>query len=275
MSLLVASLNSGSNGNCYYISNGDEAVLIDCGIPAREIERRMKRLGLSIRKVQGVFISHEHGDHVSGTNSLAKKFSVPVYITPRTFQYAHLKIKEEQLRFISSNDTVRVGNLTIESFAKSHDAVDPVSFTVKSATTTVGVFTDLGFASEPVIAKFRDCHAAFLEANYDEAMLEYGHYPYHLKERIRGNLGHLSNLQALQLLNDHRPEFMSHVFLSHLSKHNNSPKVVTKVFEPLKEHLEVVIAPRQKETPLYHIRGGGSKMRALAAALPAEQLTLF
>lgn len=275
MSLLVASLNSGSNGNCYYVSNGDEAVLIDCGIPCREIERRMKRLGLSVRKLQGVFISHEHGDHVSGTNSLVKKFNVPVFVTPRTFQYAGLKVKEEQVRFISSNDSIRLGSLTIESFAKSHDAVDPVSFTVKSSTATVGVFTDLGFASEPVIARFRDCHAVFLEANYDEAMLEYGHYPYHLKERIRGKLGHLSNLQALQLLNEHRPDFMSHVFLSHLSRHNNSPKVVAKVFEPLKEHLEVVIAPRQKETRLYHIRGGNSRARALAASVPAEQLTLF
>lgn len=275
MSLLVASLNSGSNGNCYYLSNGDEAVLIDCGIPAREIERRMKRLGLSIRKVQGVFISHEHGDHVSGTNSLAKKFNVPVYITPRTCEHSHLKVKEEQLRFISSNDTIRIGSLTIESFAKSHDAVDPVSFLVRSSSATVGVFTDLGYASDLVISKFRDCHAAFLEANYDEAMLEHGHYPYHLKERIRGNLGHLSNVQALQLLNDHRSDFMSHVFLSHLSKHNNSPKVVTKVFDPLKDHLEIVIAPRQKETPLYHIRGGVSRSRGQGAALPAEQLTLF
>jgi phosphoribosyl 1,2-cyclic phosphodiesterase len=150
-----------------------------------------------------------------------------------------------------------------------------VSFTVRSSSVTVGVFTDIGFSNEIVIEKFSQCHAAFLETNYDDDMLERGHYPYHLKERIRGNYGHLSNTQALQLLTDHRPPFMSHVFLSHLSRNNNSPKIVAKAFEHMAAHTEVIIAPRQKETRLYHIRGSVSRARPLAVSIPAEQLTLF
>ena len=118
----------------------------------------------------------------------------------------------------------------------------------------IGVFTDIGVPCKNVIAHFQQCHAAFLEANYDEKMLEQGRYPYFLKSRIRGGNGHLSNKQALELFIAHRPPHMSHLFLSHLSKNNNSPELVQQLFNKHTGSVNMIIASRYEETPLYHIR---------------------
>ena len=115
------------------------------------------------------------------------------------------------------------------AFTKFHDAGDPHSFIVTYEKTKVGIFTDLGIVCDELIKNFKLCHAAFLEANYDEKMLEEGTYPLHLKNRIRGGEGHLSNKQALQLMIDHKPAFMSHLLLSHLSKNNNDPELVSNL----------------------------------------------
>lgn len=254
MSLFVASLNSGSNGNCYYVGNSDEAVLIDGGISCREIEKRLKRLGLSIRKVKGVFVSHEHGDHVHGIPSLSKKHNIPVYITKGTFNNANLALNEDRIHNLGSRDELQIGGLTIKAFPKLHDAADPISFMISSETVNVGVFTDIGSACENVIAHFSQCHAAFLESNYDETMLEQGRYPFSLKNRIRGGQGHLSNKQALQLFTKYRPGFMSHLFLVHLSKNNNHPRIVKETFYPAAGQTQIIVASREKETPLFHIR---------------------
>jgi Metal-dependent hydrolases of the beta-lactamase superfamily I len=254
MSLFIASLNSGSNGNCYYISNDDEAVLIDAGISCKETEKRLKRLGLSIRKVKAIFISHEHGDHIHGVGVLSRKHKLPVYITPRTRQLSNIELKEEYTHSFVAYQPVTIGALTITAFPKFHDASDPHSFIIQNRDVTVGVFTDIGTPCEHLIQHFKKCHAAFLESNYDEVMLNNGSYPYPLKERIRGTHGHLSNAQALQLFLEHRPPFMSHLLLSHLSRDNNAPKLVKALFEQHAEGTEIIIASRQKESKLYHIR---------------------
>ncbi|MEO5976374.1 MAG: MBL fold metallo-hydrolase [Chryseolinea sp.] len=277
MSLFVASLNSGSNGNCYYVGNSEEAVLIDGGISCREIEKRLKRLGLSIRKVKGVFVSHEHGDHVHGIPSLAKKHNIPVYITKDTFNNANLTLSVDRTRKLVSRDQMQIGGLTIKAFPKLHDAADPISFVISSDTVNVGVFTDIGFACENVISHFSQCHAAFLESNYDETMLEQGRYPFSLKNRIRGGHGHLSNKQALQLFTKYRPAFMSHLFLVHLSKNNNHPRIVKETFYPVAGQTQIIIASREKETALFHIRHLGQviEKRAKATEKFAEQLSIF
>jgi phosphoribosyl 1,2-cyclic phosphodiesterase len=259
MSLFVASLNSGSNGNCYYIGTHDEAVLIDGGISCRETEKRMKRLGLSIKKVKAVIVSHEHGDHIHGITTLSKKYALPVYITPKTYDKGNLKLTEERTFSFNAHEPFQIGALTITAFPKFHDASDAHSFMVSSSTVNVGVFTDIGIACENVIHHFKQCHAAFLEANYDEVMLEKGGYPQALKNRIRGGKGHLSNKQAIQLFTKHRPSFMSHLFLAHLSRNNNSPKIVKDLFFPVANQTEIIIATREKETKLYHIRNADGK----------------
>ena len=146
------------------------------------------------------------------------------------------------------------GNLKVIAFPKFRDAFDPHSFIVSSDSVNVGIFTDIGIACENVIRYFKQCHAAFLEANYDEAMLENGGYPRALKNRISSDKGHLSNKQAMQLFITHRPSFMTHLFLSHLSKHNNTPKIVKEMFFPVAGNTQIIIASRDKESKLYHIR---------------------
>lgn len=254
MSLFIASLNSGSNGNCYYIGNNNEAVLVDAGLSCREIEKRMKRLGLMMNKVKAIFVSHEHSDHIFGIPVLSKKHQIPVYITPRTLQSSRLSIEKHLIVPFTASVPVSIGALTVKAFIKFHDADDPHSFTVTCNGVMVGIFTDIGRICEPLINHFRECNAAFLEANYDEQMLAAGGYPRHLKNRISGGNGHLSNSLALQLFNAYRPPFMTHLLLSHLSKNNNEPQLVHNLFKQYSGNVEIVVASRYQESPVYEIK---------------------
>mgnify|MGYP001594512111 CR=1 FL=1 len=277
MSLSISSLNSGSNGNCYYISNEEEAVLVDGGISCRETEKRMRRLGLSMKKVKAIFITHEHADHIYGVASLSKKYKLPVYITSNTLEHGRLNLKENLICSFNAYQPVSIGNLSVTAFPKHHDASDPHSFIVSGNGVNIGIFTDIGLPCFHVRKNFERCHAAFLEANYDEAMLEYGDYPYHLKNRIRGGKGHLSNTQAMQLFVKHRPSFMSHLFLSHLSRHNNSPEIVARLFTKVAGKTEIIIASRHEETAVYTIQHQGAEYKAdgWQPVHAVKQLSLF
>jgi phosphoribosyl 1,2-cyclic phosphodiesterase len=259
MKLFVTALNSGSNGNCYYIGNEEEAILIDAGISCRETEQRMKRLELSMKKVKAIFISHEHTDHIKGAGLLSKKYNLPVYITQGTLVKARLDFHSPLNVKLHSYKPVQIGNLTVIAFPKNHDAHDPHSFIVQYQEVCVGVFTDIGAPCEHVIKNFKCCNAIFLEANYDSRMLLEGNYPAYLKHRINSDKGHLSNQQALDLFKEHKPSYMSHVFLSHISKENNDPQLVQDLFKAHAEGVEVVLTSRLEEIPVYEISGGESK----------------
>lgn len=275
MSLFTASLNSGSNGNCYYVGNGTEAVLVDAGLSCRETECRMARLGLSMKAVKAIFISHEHGDHIKGVNVLSKKYNLPVYFTKNTFRFSRLSVQKSLVRIFRGGEPVAVGNLGITAFAKHHDARDPHSFIVEGNDTIIGVFTDIGNVCDNLTSHFKQCHAAFLEANYDADMLEKGRYPIHLKQRIRGGKGHLSNDEALALFKQHRPAHMSHIFLAHMSKDNNDPELAAELFNRHANGTEVVIASRYNETGVYHIQAqAGTQTNTTAPAL-GRQASLF
>jgi phosphoribosyl 1,2-cyclic phosphodiesterase len=255
MSLFIASLNSGSNGNCYYVGNGEEAILVDAGLSCLETEKRMKRLGLALSKVKAIFISHEHSDHIRGVEVLSRKYKLPVYITARTQHFGRLQLEDELAKRFYSFETLPVGKLQITAFPKIHDATEPHSFIITHNQITVGVFTDLGAVCQQVIHHFKQCHAVFMEANYDEDMLMKGRYPYHLKNRIRGGKGHLSNKQALQVFTSHRPAFMSHLLLAHLSKDNNCPELVQQLFNDQANGTKVIVASRYQESEVYCIDG--------------------
>lgn len=274
MSLFVASLNSGSNGNCYYVGNDQEAVLIDVGISCRETEIRMKRLGLYLRKVKAIFISHEHSDHITGVSVLSKKYQIPVYATPDTKHEGRLNLKEHLSLSFQAYDPVLIGKLSVIPFPKLHDARDPHSFVIAHQGVKVGIFTDIGLPCEHVIRNFQQCHAVFLESNYDEEMLETGRYPIHLKKRIREGNGHLSNKQALDLFVKYKPSFMSHLFLSHLSAENNSQRMVRELFRQHAGDIKIIIASRSKETKLYHIRQMTRREEVITRS-SSSQLSLF
>ncbi|MFI5156159.1 MAG: MBL fold metallo-hydrolase [Chitinophagales bacterium] len=246
-------MNSGSNGNCYYVGNGEEAILVDAGITCAEIEKRMGRLGLSLEKVKALFVSHEHSDHILGVPGLARKYRLSVYITNGTYAESRFHIRKQHVHAFRPLTPVHVGQLAVTAFSKHHDAIDPHSFVICCGGITVGVFTDIGHPCDQVITHFSKCHAAFLETNYDEDRLSKGKYPAFLKSRIRSDKGHLSNIQALELFTKHRPPFMSHLLLSHLSKENNAPEIVDALFSAFAGPTKIILASREKETPVYRI----------------------
>ncbi|MEP7231813.1 MAG: MBL fold metallo-hydrolase [Ginsengibacter sp.] len=275
MSLFITSLNSGSNGNCYYVGNERDAILVDAGISCREIEKRMKQLGLHIHKVKAVFVSHEHSDHIKGLSVLSTKYNFPVYTTTTTLLHGGFSVEKHLVKNFTANEKIVIGDISITPFTKFHDACDPHSFTISCNNVTVGVFTDIGVACKNVISHFKQCHAAFLEANYDDDILEQGNYPYHLKKRIKGGTGHLSNKEALDLFLKYRPSFMSHLFLSHLSKNNNCPQMVTDLFNAHAGAVQVIIASRDAATPVYQIIGAFNKRKNNNPTLTSMQQLEF
>ncbi|MBL7840015.1 MAG: MBL fold metallo-hydrolase [Cyclobacteriaceae bacterium] len=280
MSLFVASLNSGSNGNCYYLGNEEEGVLIDVGISCREVEKRLKRLDIPVSRIKAVFITHEHNDHIHGVPAFTKKHKLPVFTTEGTILYGNLgnEIERERINVFRPYQSVKIGNISVTAFPITHDANDPHNFIVASDSVTVGIFTDIGFPCYHVTQHFAQCHAAFLESNYDEHMLEFGSYPYQLKNRIRGGKGHLSNRQALKLFLDYRPAFMTHLFLSHLSQNNNSPDIVEEVFSGIAHSTHIAVMSRDRESSLYLIENNLG-LRSKAVRPPVHflevQLSLF
>ena len=233
----------------------------------------MKKLGLSMQTVKAIFVSHEHGDHIRGISVLANKYNLPVYITEDTAKHGPILIKHLARKF-KANEPIKVGELIVTAFSKQHDASDPHSFIISYNSITVGVITDIGIACDQVIHHFKQCHAAFLESNYDEMMLENGSYPQPLKNRIRGGEGHISNKQALELFIKHRPPFMSHLLLSHLSKENNSPQIAAAAFEPHADGTKIIVASRYEATEVFTITSSELKEEKIVFKKPV-QLGLF
>lgn len=254
MALYFSSLNSGSNANCYYAGTPGSGLLIDAGLSCRETEKRMKSLGLSMENLQAIFISHEHADHIYGLPGIVKKYRLPVFITDKTLKSLPFSLEKELVRPFSHGKKISVGGMTVTPFRKHHDAADPHSFIVSAFDLTLGVMTDIGFPCKRVIKYFRDCDAAFLESNYCEDMLEKGGYPWPLKQRIRGDEGHLSNAQALDLFLHFRSPRLKTLILSHLSKNNNHPSLVESLFRPHAGKTEIKVASRYEAGELFALK---------------------
>lgn len=284
MSLFIASLNSGSNANCYYVGNSKEAVLVDAGLSCRETERRMKELGLGMEKVKALFISHEHADHITGMAGISKKYQLPVYITGDTLKNSTVPLEKHLIRPFKHAKQVMLGGLIATPFRKSHDAADPHSFMINWNNINVGVITDIGYPCKRVIKYFSQCHAAFLESNYCEDMLANGTYPAYLKKRISGDEGHLSNIQALDLFINYRSPDLQLLILSHLSKNNNNPGLVKKLFAPYAGNTRIIIASRYEATEVFEVNtipnkkpliGQGISKNKKTKGPDKNQLTLF
>ncbi len=271
MALHITSLNSGSNGNCYYIGNKSTAILVDVGISCREVEKRMKKLGLPLKNVKGIFISHEHGDHIKGVSTLANKYQIPVYISTLTAKNGPRLISHLSKSF-NNHEQIILDGLTITPFSKQHDAIDPYSFIIEHNTICVGVFTDIGVCCANVKNYFAKCHALFLESNYDEVMLENGRYPLHLKNRIRNGHGHLSNKQALELFVEHKNENLSHLILAHLSKENNTTELVKELFQTNASNTLIEVASRTEASNIFTIT---NNLTPTIVIEKTEQLQLF
>lgn len=227
----VCSLASGSNGNAFYIKTGDGSFLVDAGISYKQIRLRLEEVGSRIDEITGIFITHEHADHIRGLDVLMRRAPVPVYITERTYECCYLEIKEKYLNFIEPEGSVRFGETSVQAYLKSHDAAEPTFFCFHCNGKTICVITDIGYACDNVEAAVKQANLLFLESNYDDRMLKTGIYPPYLKRRVAGHLGHLSNVQAGEVIAKHAGAQLEYVFLSHLSENNNTPELAAKTFQ--------------------------------------------
>jgi len=249
----MCALASGSNGNCYYIGNQHDAILVDAGISTRQLMLRFRQVGLDPVKVKALFISHEHSDHARGMQVLSKKLGISVYMTSATYYALPRPFRPDYIKFFQPGETVQIGSMSIHTFLKNHDAANPCSFRIEHDGKSVGVLTDIGEPCSNVTDHVSKCHALFLESNYDEKMLMEGSYPWHLKTRVASAKGHLSNLQALQLVQEHAGPSLECIFLSHLSKENNTPEIAMAAFNPVKDKIKIRLTHRHQPAEVYSL----------------------
>lgn len=228
----VSALASGSSGNCFYIEHEKSAILIDAGISTKRIIERLISIKKYPSNIKAIFITHEHIDHVRGADVFARKFNIPIFATSKTIKNCFLCSDSQLINTIKNNETIKINNLEIKAFPKSHSAEDPVSYTI-STNKSVAVMTDLGYLCEEAIAHISAADFIFLESNHDTKMLEHGPYPEHLKRWIKSNEGHLSNKQAALGILEHANQKLKHVVLSHISEINNTPQKALSTFNSL------------------------------------------
>lgn len=217
---------SGSSGNCTYVGTDNTHILVDAGISGKRIEAGLKELDLSGRDLDAILVTHEHSDHISGLGVMARKYGVPVYTTGGTADAilrsgVSGRLPEGVIHEFTEDEYFSIGDLNIKAFTIPHDAAQPVGFRIESASSSVGIATDLGKYTEYIVDNLTGLDALLLEANHDVNMLLVGKYPYLLKQRILGDRGHLSNENAGRLLCKVLHDDLKAVFLGHLSKENN------------------------------------------------------
>ena len=224
-----ASLGSGSEGNALLVSVGQTLVLMDCGFGLQEIQMRMGRIGLSAEQLSGIVVTHEHGDHISGVARLARKFNLPVWLTHGTLRTQATAFSSVAgIREIDSHVAFAIGDIEVFPYPVPHDAAEPVQFVFSDGAHRLGVLTDAGCSTAHIEQTLSGCDALVLECNHDAAMLMSGDYPYSLKQRIGGRLGHLNNQQAAAILASLDLGRLQHLIAAHLSRSNNTPALAVQ-----------------------------------------------
>lgn len=231
------SFGSGSCGNCYYLSNGEEAVLIDAGVGVRRMKRDVTVYGVPLHFVRGILITHDHADHIKSAGYLSSGLNLRVYTTHKVHEgmlhnYHAVKKVEAGMRVdVEKDETFQIGAFRITPFDIPHDSKDNVGYEIACGDEVFCLMTDVGAPTEAVQAHVRRCNYLVIEANYDPEMLQIGPYPAYLKKRIASGKGHMSNVQTAQVLADNFHENLRNVWLCHLSEENNHPELARKTVE--------------------------------------------
>lgn len=253
------SLGSSSRGNAFVVRTGPDTWLVDAGLSARELSSRLHEKSIDPASLSGVWITHEHGDHIRGLEVLLRRHAFPVYISPRCVDAANLNLPSGRVISIRAGDEIRAGSATVRIRSKLHDAADPLLFTFRYGGRAVSVITDLGCVDDEAMAAVNEADAIILEANHCENMLRRGPYPAFLKRRIAGNLGHLSNNQAAALILRAASPKLRHVMLAHISRQNNTPGTALAAVAgaiaqwPGSGRLNLSVAPQDGGSPLLRI----------------------
>jgi phosphoribosyl 1,2-cyclic phosphodiesterase len=225
MGLSFTVLGSGSSGNTTLISDGSTHVLVDVGLSGRETARRLRECGLEPEEIGAIVISHEHGDHCRGVGPFAKHLQIPVFTTDGTYSSSGMTLDPQKCQRINSGECFDFRGIQFTSFAVPHDSVDPLGFLIEKDGVKIAIALDLGYLSNLVIERLKDCDGIVLESNHDIQMLKVGPYPWALKQRVMSRRGHLSNDAVAQYLGNDFDGKARHVVLAHLSKQNNLPEL--------------------------------------------------
>jgi phosphoribosyl 1,2-cyclic phosphodiesterase len=216
-----AVLGSGSEGNALVVQVGQTRILLDCGFSLSETVVRLARLGLQAEQLDGIVVTHEHGDHISGVARLARKFDLPIWLTHGTLRTQNAAFSELAITEINPHQAFSIGDVQVQAYPVPHDAAEPVQYIFSDGSRRFGVLTDAGSATPHIEAILSGCHALVLECNHDAGMLAGGDYPYTLKQRVGGRYGHLNNADAATLLGRLDNSRLQHIVAAHLSRKNN------------------------------------------------------
>lgn len=263
----ICSIASGSSGNCIYVGSDVTHLLVDAGISGKKTAQGVESLGIQMKELDGILITHEHNDHVNGLGVLARKYGIPIYATKGTIEAIRQMdglgtIDEELFHVVTAQEKFVLKDITVNSMRISHDAAEPVAYKFSCDGKKAAVITDLGTYDDSIVENLKGMDALFMEANHDVRMLEVGPYPYHLKMRILGNRGHLCNEAAGQLLSSVLHDNIKAVMLGHLSKENNIPELayetvrleVTNSDTPYKaDDFKIMVAKRSECSELIEL----------------------
>lgn len=219
-----AYLGSGSRGNAALIESDGTRLLVDCGFSLSETVRRLARLAVAPESLTGVLVTHEHTDHISGVERLARRYELPVWMTPGT-RAAWRADSVPGLELISAHEPFVVNGVEVTPFPVPHDAREPCQYVFSDGSCRVGVLSDTGTVTPFIRQQLSGCDALLLECNHDIDMLAVGPYPESLKRRVGGAMGHLSNAQAAELLAGIDTGSLNHLVVAHLSEKNNKPEL--------------------------------------------------
>ena len=224
-----ASLGSGSEGNALLVEvqsgTTTTRVLLDCGFSAKEVERRLARLGSGVEGLDAILITHEHSDHIGSALTLARKWSIPLYMSWGTARAVGADEADVDLHVLWGDEAVAIGDVSVLPYTVPHDAREPLQYVLSDGTGRLGVLTDVGTSTPHISAVLSGCDALVLECNHDVQMLAASRYPQSLKARIGGNHGHLNNVAAAEILASLDRSRLRHLVAAHLSQQNNSPEL--------------------------------------------------
>ena len=259
----IISLQSGSNGNCFYVETDQVRLLFDAGISARQAELRLAEHGRDIRDVDALLITHDHGDHARSMGVFQRKFGMPVYITRRTLLASKKYLKAgsmERVRIFTAGTSLHFGDVVVSSIPTPHDSAEGLAYVVEDKQHRVGIMTDLGHAFDGLKEVLRSLDAVIIESNYCPKMLSTGRYPEPLKKRISGAGGHLSNDDSAALIDatlrhdEGSPPRLKWACLCHLSQDNNDPQTALQAHQKLiGETFPLFIASRSGVGPVMEL----------------------
>lgn len=243
MALSFCSLASGSSGNCQLVASDTTRLLVDAGMSGKYIKASLDNIDVNIQSINGILLTHEHTDHISGVGVLMRRYKIPLYVTEKTWEAVSTKIgavDPSLLNVYEQIDNLEIGDILIQSAKILHDAVDPLCYSFMNDQTKIGIATDLGTISNEVIEKFKDCDLLMIESNHDIEMLKTGGYPMVLKRRILSEYGHLSNEDAGYIAKEIIGYGKTkHILLAHLSKENNFPDLAYETVRGILEEASI------------------------------------